>query len=136
MKQAYIRVDRLLYGTPALVCALIGTVLLLVTILLPLSWRDFPDVKRIFFRSWLYLAIAVAIVHSALITVARRRELPSEILICLMIGLVWKLLPHFNFLNFSHYLVVYGLAGVTAHCIRRIRSKPGLEAPGRADQLT
>ena len=126
MKQWLHIVDRLIYGKIALACALIGTVLVLFLILQPLPWRYFPDVGRFISASWLSLLISAALAYSGMITVAKRRGVPIDTVTCVMVGVLWQFTTLFAFLpfNFSRLLLVYGLAGMVAHGIRRTFSSP------------
>lgn len=124
MKRLLLVLDRLICGKAAAALALIGALLLLVIWLQPLPWRHFPNVVRIFSASWLYLALSVSIAYSAAAIIAKRQGTATDMWTCLIVGAVWKFTPLLAFLpfNFSRLLIIYGLAGVVAHCIRRSRS--------------
>lgn len=124
MKQWMPILDRLIYGKTAVACALTRAVLLFFMILQPLPWRHFPNVIRIISGSWLFLVMSGALVSSALSAVAKRRGVPIDMVACVVVGVVWKFTPVFLFLpfNFGRLLIIYGLAGLLAHCIRRSRS--------------
>lgn len=124
MKRLLLILDRLIYGKTAVALTLTGTLLLLVIWLQPLPWRHFPNVLRIVSASWLYLAISVSVAYSAAAVIAKRQGTATDMWTCLTVGTLWAFTPVFAFLpfNFSRLLIIYGLAGVVAHCIRRSRS--------------
>jgi len=124
MKRILFILDRLICGKTAVALAVTGTVLLLWIWLQPLPWRHFPDVARIFSASWLYLAISISIAYSAVAVIAKRPGTATDMWTCVIVGVVWAYTPLLAFLpfNFSRLLMIYGLAGVATHCIRRSRS--------------
>jgi hypothetical protein len=124
-------VDRSVYGKTAAACALAGAGLLFFVIFQPLPWRHLPNVFKILLGSWLYLIIAGAIVSSALSSIVKRRGFPSEMFICVAVGVIWKYTAALHFIpfNFSRFLMIYGLAGIVGYCIRRMRSTAAVPAP-------
>ncbi len=124
MKRLLLIFDRLICGKTAAALGFMGGLLLLVVWLRPLPREHFPNVVRMFSASWLYLAISVSIAYSAAAVIAKRQGTATDMWTCLTLGVLWASTPWFAFLpfNFSRLLLIYGLAGVVAHCIRRSRS--------------
>jgi len=121
MKRILLILDRLICGKTAVVLAAIGVLLFLWIWLEPLPWRHFPDMARMFSASWLYLAISISIAYSAVAVIAKRPGMATDMWTCVIVGVVWAYTPLLAFLpfNFSRLLMIYGLAGVAVHCIRR-----------------
>ena len=123
MKRLWFILDRLICGKTAAVMALIGAVCLLWIWLQPFPSRHFLNVVRLISASWLYLALSLAIAYSAVAVMAKRPGTATDMWTCVIVGTVWAYTPLLAFLpfNFSRLLMIYGLAGVVAHCIRRSR---------------
>lgn len=107
----------------ALMCAFAGLLWAFWLVVEPLDWRHFPNIPRMFLGAWLYLIIMGAVARSAFIAAARRPGTVVEMLVFLGLGLAWRLVPPIQFIpfNFSRFMMVYGLAGLVAHCLRRGR---------------
>ena len=123
MKRILFILDRLICGKTAVALAATGSLLLLGIWLQPLPWRHFPNVAKMFSASWLYLALSISIAYSAVAVIARRPGTATDMWTCVIVGAVWAYTSLLSFLpfNFSRLLMIYGLAGVVTHCIRRSR---------------
>ncbi len=124
MKRLLNALENRIRGWTALILALLAAGILVWWIGDGLAWRRWPDVLGIFRSSWLYLLIAGAVCMSAAQSVLRRESGLSGAVTCLVIGLFWDRFQKLLFsvpipFDIRWVLITYGLAGVSATCLRR-----------------
>lgn len=123
MKSLGLWLNSTVRGRVALAVSGIAAAIALGLVLSRLGWSHWPNLVAVVTSSWLYLLIIGSIAAWAIQSVAERKEVLSEIGWCIAIGVTWDRLVRFIPLpipfDAGHALLVYGLTGLAAVCLRR-----------------
>ena len=113
---------RLIPPRVALVSLVFSAGLLGFYLLQPLAWKEMPNVFKVIARSWLYLLICGAVIRAAIFSVVRGGGLISMAAVVIL-GLTWQYTKASRFIPIdpSRFMVIYGLAGITADLLRVAR---------------
>lgn len=125
MKSLGLWLNSTVRGRVALAVSGIAAAIALGLVLSRLGWSHWPNLVAVVTSSWLYLLIIGSIAAWAIQSVAERKEVLSEIGWCIAIGVGWDRLVRFIPLpipfDVGHALLVYGLTGLAAVCLRRAK---------------
>lgn len=89
-------------------------------VLAPLPWRHFPNILKMFLGSWIYLIIAGALISAGVQSAAASNKPPVTFIVCTVLGALWlfRIIPSFVTFNVGRMLLIYGLSGLAAYCLR------------------
>lgn len=123
MKALGLWLNSMVRGRAALAVSGITAAIVLGLVLSRLDWSRWPNLVAVVNSRWLYLLVIGSIVAWAIQSVSQRKEVLSEIGWCIAIGVGWDRLVRFIPLpipfDAGHALLVYGLTGLAAVCLRR-----------------